>query len=338
MLIVMDRTATDAMVTKVCEEVEKMGLKAHPMSGSIRIAIGVTGNDYAIDADRIASLPGVNDIVHVTPPYRLAGRNGRPDNTLVKIGDVSVGGPEFTVIAGPCSVETEEQCFTIAEQVAEAGAKIFRGGAFKPRTSPYSFQGLGEEALEVLVEVRKRYGLKIVTEAIDTDTVDMVADHADIIQIGARSMQNYTLLKKAGQTGKPILLKRGRSAMLHELLLAAEYIMTEGNDQIILCERGVRTFANHTRNTLDLSAVPFVKANSHLPIIVDPSHGTGRRDQIVPLSRAALAVGADGLMVEVHHRPHEALSDGVQAITPETFADLMKQLRRMAGSLDRILS
>ena len=338
MLIVMDRTATAEMVARVCEEVRRMGLEPHAMSGSLRIAIGVTGNDYRIDADRIASLPGVNDVVHVTHPYRMVSRERHPEDTIVQVGDLRIGGGNFTVIAGPCSVETEEQCFAIAEQVAKSGAKIFRGGAFKPRTSPYSFQGLGEPGLEILSKVREQFGLKIVTEAVDTDSVEQVAAHTDIIQIGARSMHNYSLLKKAGRAGKPILLKRGRSAMLHELLLAAEYIMAEGNDQIILCERGVRTFSDHTRNTLDLSAVPYVKANSHLPIIADPSHGTGRRDQIVPLSRASLAVGADGLMVEVHHRPEQALSDGVQAITPEVFADLMKQLRRLAEAMDRKLA
>lgn len=338
MLIVMDRAATAEMVAKVCDEVRGMGLEPHPMSGSLRIAIGVTGNNYRIDADRISSLPGVNDIIHVTHPYRLVSRDNHPEDTIVKIGDLRIGGPEFTVIAGPCSVENEDQCFAIAEQVAKSGARVFRGGAFKPRTSPYSFQGLGEPGLEILAKVRERFGLKIVTEAMDTDSLGAVAAHADIIQIGARSMHNYSLLRKAGRTGKPILLKRGRSAMLHELLMAAEYIMAEGNGQVILCERGVRTFANHTRNTLDLSAVPYVKANSHLPIITDPSHGTGRRDQIVPLSRASLAVGADGLMVEVHHRPEEALSDGMQAITPAVFSDMMKQLRRLAEAMDRKLS
>jgi len=336
-LIVMDRTATAEMVARVCDEVRRMGLEPHPMSGSLRIAIGVTGNAFRIDADRIASLPGVNDIVHVTHPYRLVSRDHHPTDTVVRVGDLRIGGPEFMVMAGPCSVENEDQCFTIADQVAAAGAKVFRGGAYKPRTSPYSFQGLGEPGLEILSRVRERFGLKIVTEAVDTDSLELVAAHADIIQIGARSMHNYSLLKKAGAMGKPILLKRGRSAMLHELLMAAEYIMDAGNDQVILCERGVRTFANHTRNTLDLSAIPYVKANSHLPIIVDPSHGTGRRDQIVPLSRAALAVGADGLMVEVHHRPEQALSDGVQAITPDIFADLMRQLRRLADAMDRTL-
>lgn len=338
MLIVMEQGATSEMVAEVCRAVAALGLQAHPMTGSLRIAVGVTGNKHRIASDRIASLPGVSEIIHVTPPYRLVSRHTQAADTVVDVDGVSIGGPAFVVIAGPCSVESEEQCFAIAEKVAAAGAKLFRGGAFKPRTSPYSFQGLGEPGLRILRRVRERFGLKIVTEAVDTDSVETVAEFTDVLQIGARSMQNYSLLKKAGRTGKPILLKRGRSATLEELLMAAEYVLAEGNSRLILCERGVRTFASHTRNTLDLSAVPYVKANSHLPIIVDPSHGTGRRDQIVPLSRAALAVGADGLMVEVHHRPEQALSDGAQAITPDVFAELMIQLGRLAAALERTLA
>jgi 3-deoxy-7-phosphoheptulonate synthase len=278
----------------------------------------------------------VQEVIHVTRPYQLASREHHPEDTVVDIGGVKVGGKEFTLMAGPCSVESEEQCLKIAEVVAEAGVRIFRGGAYKPRSSPHTFQGLGEKGLEILAGVRERFGLKIVTEAVDTDTLELVARYTDIIQIGARNMQNYSLLRKAGQSGKPILLKRGQSATLEELLLSAEYILAENNPNVILCERGVRTLANHSRNTLDLSAVPFIKSNSHLPIIADPSHGTGRREKVLPLSRASMAVGADGLMVEIHHKPETALSDGAQSITLDMFRDLMKQLRRLAPALDKV--
>jgi 3-deoxy-7-phosphoheptulonate synthase len=291
MLIVMTRSATPDLVARVCEEIEKMGLMAHPLFGSQRVAIGVTGNKQQVDSDRIANLPGVQEVIHVTKPYHLVSREFHPEDTIVDIGGVKVGGPEFTIMAGPCSVENEDQCFAVAETVAASGVKIFRGGAYKPRTSPYTFQGLGEKGLEILVKVRERFGLRIVTEAVDTETLDLVASCADVIQIGARNMQNYSLLKKAGRTGKPVLLKRGHSATLDEMLLSAEYILAEKNPNVILCERGVRTLANHSRNTLDLSAVPFIKGNSHLPIIADPSHGTGRREKVLPLSRAAMAVG-----------------------------------------------
>jgi 3-deoxy-7-phosphoheptulonate synthase len=332
----MTSTATPDLVARVCEEIEKMGLAAHPMFGAQRTAIGVTGNKRQVDSDRIANLPGVQEVIHVTRPYQLASREHHPEDTVVDIGGVKVGGKEFTLMAGPCSVESEEQCLKIAEVVAEAGVRIFRGGAYKPRSSPHTFQGLGEKGLEILAGVRERFGLKIVTEAVDTDTLELVARYTDIIQIGARNMQNYSLLRKAGQSGKPILLKRGQSATLEELLLSAEYILAENNPNVILCERGVRTLANHSRNTLDLSAIPFIKSNSHLPIIADPSHGTGRREKVLPLSRASMAVGADGLMVEIHHKPETALSDGAQSITLDMFRDLMKQLRRLAPALDKV--
>ncbi len=336
MLIVMSRSATPDLVARVCEEVEKMGLAAHPMFGSQRVAIGITGNKKQVDSDRIANLPGVQEVIHVTRPYHLVSRENHPEDTIVDIGGVKVGGREFTIMAGPCSVESESQCFTVAEAVAKSGVKIFRGGAYKPRSSPYTFQGLGEKGLEILAKVRERFGLKIVTEAIDTETIGLVSQYADIIQVGARNMQNYSLLKKAGRTGKPVLLKRGHSATLDELLLSAEYILAENNPNVILCERGVRTLANHSRNTLDLSAVPFIKGNSHLPIIADPSHGTGRREKVLPLSRASIAVGADGLMVEVHNQPDQALSDGAQSITCEMFVQLMKDMRRIAPVVDKI--
>ena len=338
MLIVMEIIATDKMVEEVCREITKMGLKAHPMPGAMRTAIGITGNKSQIDSNRILSYPGVQEIIHVTKPFKLVSRDFFPDNTIIDINGVKIGGDEFIVMAGPCSVESRDQCMTIAESVAEAGAKIFRGGAYKPRTSPYSFQGLKEEGLKILAEVREKFGLLIVTEAIDTDVVEIVADYTDIIQIGARNMQNYTLLRKAGKLNKPVLLKRGMAATLDEFLMAAEYIMNEGNKNVILCERGVRTFADHTRNTLDLSSIPYVKRNSHLPIISDPSHGTGRRDKVIPLSRASLAVGADGLIIEVHNNPAQALSDGAQSLTLEMFKELMNDVRTIAPALNRTCS
>ena len=336
MLIVMDSNATKQMVEKVCTEIEKMGLKAHSMPGAQRTAIGVTGNKAQVDSDRILAQAGVKEIIHVTKPYKLVSREFYPEDSVIEISkDVKMGGEEIIIMAGPCSVESRDQCRRIAERVAKAGAKIFRAGAYKPRTSPYSFQGLKEEGLKILAEVRKQHDLLIVTEAIDTETLSLVAGYTDIIQIGARNMQNYSLLKKAGQQSKPVLLKRGMSATLEELLMAAEYILNEGNRKVILCERGVRTFADHTRNTLDLSAIPFVKRTSHLPIISDPSHGTGRRDKVLPLSRASLAVGADGLLIEVHHDPANALSDGQQSITPDTFDKLIKEMRAIATVMGR---
>ena len=336
MLVVMESKATKEMVEEVCSLIETMGLKSHPMPGAQRTAIGVTGNKSQIDSDRILAQNGVREIIHVTKPYKLVSREFYQENTIVDVGGVKIGGDEFIVMAGPCSVESREQCMIIAEQVKKFGGKIFRGGAFKPRTSPYAFQGLKEEGLKILAEVRDKFDLKIITEAVDTDTIDMVADYTDIIQIGARNMQNYSLLRKAGKTKIPVMLKRGMSATLEEFLMAAEYIMAEDNPHVILCERGVRTFADHTRNTLDLSAIPFVKRTSHLPIISDPSHGTGKRDKVIPLSRASMAVGADGLMIEVHHDPAKALSDGPQSITPEMFEELMKQMKSIAHVLGRV--
>ncbi len=336
MLIVMEANATSQMVEKVCTEIKKMGLKAHPMPGAQRTAIGVTGNTAQVDSDRIQAQVGVKEIIHVTKPYKLVSREFYPENSVIEISsDVKIGGDKIIIMAGPCSVESRDQCLRIAERVAKAGAKVFRAGAYKPRTSPYSFQGLKEEGLKILAEVRKQHNLLIVTEAIDTETLGLVAEYTDIIQIGARNMQNYSLLKKAGQQPKPVLLKRGMSATLDELLMAAEYILNEGNRKVILCERGVRTFADHTRNTLDLSAIPFVKRMSHLPIISDPSHGTGRRDKVLPLSRASLAVGADGLLIEVHHDPANALSDGQQSITPDTFDKLTKEMQAIAAVMGR---
>ena len=335
MLVVMDKGATPEMVATICREIEKAGLKAHPMPGALRTAIGVTGNKQQIDADHILALGGVKEIIHVTKPFKLVSREFYPEDSVIDVNGIAVGGKNLVTMAGPCAVESREQCMIIAERVAGSGARIFRGGAYKPRTSPYSFQGLEEEGLKILAEVREKFGLAIVTEAIDTEVLDLVSEYADIIQIGARNMQNYSLLKKAGRQQKPVLLKRGMAATLEEFLMAAEYVMNEGNHNIILCERGVRTFADHTRNTLDLSSVPYVKRTSHLPIIVDPSHGTGIVHKVLPLSRAAIAVGADGLLVEVHHDPANALSDGPQSLTPDNFDGLMKEIRAIGSVLGR---
>jgi 3-deoxy-7-phosphoheptulonate synthase len=335
LLVVMEPTATAEMVDRVCSDIRKMGLSPHPIPGSHQTAIGINGRKALVDTDHLLSLSGVRDIIQITQPYRLASREFHPENTIVDIGGVKLGGNECVMIGGPCSVETREQTMEIAAQMADSGVRLFRGGAFKPRTSPYSFQGLGQPGLEILAEVRSRFGLRIVTEAIDTETVDLVAEYADMIQIGARSMQNYSLLKRVGRLNKPVLLKRGMSATLEEFLMAAEYVMAEGNSRVVLCERGIRTLAEHSRNTLDLAAIPSVKRMSHLPIIADPSHGTGRRDRVAAMAKAALAAGADGLMIEVHQSPETALSDGQQAITPVEFEMLMHQLRKLALALDR---
>jgi len=326
-LIVMQKNATQEQIDKVNEQIKKLGLTPVDIPGSQRIAIGIIGNTGPIDPELFIGLDGVKEAIPVSKPYKLVSREVKPDDTVIQIGDVRIGGGNFTVIAGPCAVESFDQCLTIARLVKKSGAQLFRGGAFKPRTSPYSFQGLEEKGLEILAEVRKQTGLLIVTEAIDHDVLAVVEQTADIIQIGARNMQNFSLLKRAGKSAKPILLKRGMSATIEELLMAAEYIMSEGNNQVILCERGVRTFADHSRNTLDLSAIPAVRTLSHLPIIVDPSHAAGRRDQVIPLSRGAFAVGAHGLIVEVHHDPKHALSDGPQSLYPEQFAELMHSLK-----------
>ncbi len=337
MLIVMKQGVTEAEVAEVVERVTAMGLRAHPIPGSLRTAIGVTGNQGPLEAALFELMPGVLRAIAVTQPFKLVSREVRHDDTVIKVGERQIGGGVFAVIAGPCAVETEQQTIGIAQRVAAAGAHFLRGGAFKPRTSPYSFQGLEEKGLRILVKAREETGLPIVTEVLDTDTVDLVAEHADVLQIGARNMQNYSLLKRVGRIRRPVLLKRGMSATVDELLMSAEYIAAEGNYSICLCERGVRTFSNHTRNTLDLSAVPAVKSLSHLPIIVDPSHGTGKRDKVIPMARAAAAAGADGLMVEVHANPDRALSDGPQALLPDQFDTMMREVRAIAALVGRTL-
>ena len=327
MLIVMKADATDGQVEAVVRVVEELGYRAHPMAGAARTAIGITGNRGAIDVAHFENLNGVAEAIRISKPYNLVTRDFRRDNTIVHVGEATIGGDELTLIAGPCAIESRGQALAIAEVVRRSGAKFFRGGAFKPRTSPYAFQGLGEDGLKILEEVRETYGLRIVTEALDEAGVDLVERYADVIQIGARSMQNFTLLRRVGKSRLPVLLKRGLSATLDEWLLAAEYIMSEGNYQVILCERGIRTFAQHTRNTLDLAAIPAVRRISHLPVIVDPSHGTGKNYLVTPLARAGVAVGAHGLIVEVHDRPDQALSDGAQALTLEQYEQLVAEIR-----------
>ncbi|HVG35519.1 MAG TPA: 3-deoxy-7-phosphoheptulonate synthase [Pyrinomonadaceae bacterium] len=327
MLIVMKTDATDAEVEAVVRIIQEMGFRPHTMPGATRTAIGVTGNQGAVDPSRFENLPGVAEAIRVSKPYKLISLDLRPEKTIVRVGDASIGGEELALIAGPCAIESRAQAFSIAEAVRRSGARFFRGGAFKPRTSPYAFQGLGEEGLKILAEVREVYGLKIVTEALDEAGVDMVERYGDMIQIGARNMQNFSLLRRAGRSQLPILLKRGLSATLDEWLLAAEYIMAEGNYNIVLCERGIRTFAQHTRNTLDLAAIPAVRRISHLPVIIDPSHGTGKNYMVIPLARAGVAVGSDGLIIEVHDQPDRALSDGAQALTLEQYEQLVDEVR-----------
>jgi 3-deoxy-7-phosphoheptulonate synthase len=327
MLIVMKADATDRQIEAVVRVIEELGYKPHPMPGATRTAIGITGNQAAVDPSHFENLPGVAEAIRVSKPYKLITRDIRPEKTVVRAGDATIGGDELAIIAGPCAVESRSQAFAVAEAVRRSGARFFRGGAFKPRTSPYAFQGLGEEGLKILADVRETYGLKIVTEALDETGVDLVERYGDVIQIGARNMQNFSLLRRAGKSHLPVLLKRGLSATLDEWLLAAEYIMSEGNYQIVLCERGIRTFSQHTRNTLDLAAIPAVRRISHLPVIVDPSHGTGKNYMVTPLACAGVAVGADGLIVEVHDQPEHALSDGAQALTLEQYEQLVGEVR-----------
>lgn len=327
MLIVMKSDATEPQIEAVLRVIEELGFKGHPMPGATRTAIGITGNQGSVDPSHFENLDGVAEAIRVSKPYKLITLDLRPEKTVVRVGDASIGGDELAIIAGPCAIESRNQAFAIAEAVRRSGARFFRGGAYKPRTSPYAFQGLGEEGLRILADVRDTYGLKIVTEALDEAGVDLVEKYGDVIQIGARNMQNFSLLRRAGKARLPVLLKRGLSATLDEWLLAAEYVMAEGNYQIILCERGIRTFAQHTRNTLDLAAIPAVRRLSHLPVIVDPSHGTGKNFMVTPLARAGVAVGADGLIVEVHDQPDHALSDGAQALTLPQYEQLVSEVR-----------
>ncbi|MEO6865593.1 MAG: 3-deoxy-7-phosphoheptulonate synthase [Gemmatimonadaceae bacterium] len=336
MLVVMRHGASAVDVERVVALITEMGYVAHPMPGAQRTAVGIVGNDGRVDAGRIAALPSVVRIIHVTQPYKQVSREWRDEPTIVTIAPgVSFGGKEVPIVAGPCSVESEAQIIRAAELVRAAGGTALRGGAFKPRSSPYSFQGLGIEGLRLLVRAREETGLPIVTEAMDDEGARLVAEHADCIQIGARNMQNYSLLKTVGRLGRPVLLKRGLAATIADLLLSAEYILAEGNTQVILCERGVRTFDPAVRNMFDLTAIPLVHSLSHLPIVADPSHGTGVRDMVIPMARAAVAAGADGILVEMHPEPDRALSDGAQSLYPAQFGTLMNELRAVATAIGR---
>jgi 3-deoxy-7-phosphoheptulonate synthase len=339
MLVVMKAQATPEQIQAVCEHIEQLGFRPHPLPGAQRTAIGITGNQGEVDRGNLESLPGVAEVIRVSKAYKLASRDVKEEDTVVRFAgtNATIGGRELAIVAGPCSIENRTQAFAIAEALAKAGAQFFRGGAYKPRTSPYAFQGLGLEALQIMAEIRERFGMRIITEALDVESLERTAEWADVIQIGARNMQNFSLLRMAGRLRMPVLIKRGMSATLEEFLMAAEYVMSEGNYQVILCERGVRTFSDHARNTLDLSIVPALKRVSHLPILVDPSHGTGRRDSVVPMARAAVACGADGVMVEVHDHPEIALSDGPQSIYPAQFASMMNDLEQIAPVVGRRL-
>ena len=333
MLVVMKAQAGPADIARVCERIESLGFRSHIIPGEQRTAVGITGNSGPVDRSEFEDLPGVAEAIRVSKPYKLVSREMKSEGTVVSIHGVSVGGDELVLCAGPCSVESREQILQSARAVKAAGAQLLRGGAYKPRTSPYSFHGLGEEGLRYLADAREETGLGVVTEAMDTETFDLVEEYADCVQIGARNMQNFSLLRRAGRSRKPILLKRGMSSTLEEFLMAAEYILSEGNYNVVLCERGVRTFADHTRNTLDLSVVPAVQSLSHLPIIVDPSHGTGKRDKVLPMALASVAAGASGLIVEVHPNPERALSDGFQSLDPEQFAEMADGCRAIAHLL-----
>ena len=336
MLVVMQHGAASAEVERVVAVIREMGYDARPMPGAQRTAIGVVGNDGRVNASRLAALPGVQEIIHVTKPYKQVSREWKNESTIVTIAPgVSFGGNDVPIIAGPCSVESEKQILESARAVVAAGGTALRGGAFKPRSSPYSFQGLGKKGLELLALARRETGLPIVTEAMDDEGAHLVAEVADCIQIGARNMQNYSLLKTVGRIGKPVLLKRGMAATITDLLLSAEYVLSEGNSQVILCERGVRSFDPSSRNMFDLTAIPTVHKLSHLPIVGDPSHGTGIRDKVTPMARAALAAGADGIIVEMHPHPDDALSDGAQSLFPDQLKSLIEELRAVANAIGR---
>ena len=339
MLVVMQQSATPHEIDRVIETIEEMGYEARPMPGAQRTTVGLVGNDGRVDGSRIEALPGVAEVIHVTKPYKQVSREWRQENTQVTIAPgVSFGGNAVQIIAGPCSVESEEQIVKAARAVKQAGATALRGGAFKPRSSPYAFQGLGMRGLELLALARRETGLPIVTEALDEDGAQHVAELADCIQIGARNMQNYSLLRTIGRLGKPVLLKRGMAATITDLLMSAEYLLAEGNTQVILCERGIRSFDPATRNLFDLTAIPLVQKLSHLPMVADPSHGTGLRDKVIPMGRAAIAAGADGLLVEMHPNPEKAMSDGGQSLFPDQFARLVRETRAIAEAIGRSLA
>ena len=339
MIIAMKSDATEEQIQEVCAEIRRYGYQAHLIRGEERVVIGAVGHgDNKDHLQNLRSVPGVADVVPILQPYKIVSRELKPQKSVVRTGDLEIGGNRFIVMAGPCSVETREQLMETALAVKQAGAQVLRGGAYKPRTSPYDFQGLEVEGLKLLAEARELTGLKIVTEVVTTEDTEIVAEYADILQVGARNMQNFGLLKRLGRVRKPVLLKRGMSSTIKELLLSAEYIATHGNEQVILCERGIRTFETATRNTLDLAAVPLLNELSHLPVVVDPSHGTGRRSLIRPMAKAAMAIGADGLIIEVHPRPQEAWSDGAQSLTPPMFVEIMDDLRKYAQLESRLIN
>ena len=335
MVVVMEPAASEEQINTAAEKLSQLGFSVHRSTGASRTILGAIGDKRGVDIRDIEILDGVREVIRITEPYKLAGRTFHPENTIIDVQGVKIGGNDIVIMAGPCSVESREQIFDIAEIVSEGGAKILRGGAFKPRSSPYSFQGLGEEGLKFMREAADKYGLLVVTEVMDTNQIELVSQYADILQVGARNMQHFNLLKELGTTDKPILLKRGMASTIEELIMSAEYIMYGGNHKIILCERGIRSFEKYTRFTLDISAIPVTKKLSHLPIIADPSHGTGRRDKVIPMARAAVAAGADGIMVEVHSNPDAALSDGAQSLYPEQFSTLLGEIKGIVSALKR---
>lgn len=337
MIVVLEKNITDDQLNNVIRHLEDSGFKVHKSSGEERTILGAIGVQPNFDTRKIKILEGVEEVYRITDPFKLASRSFKKENTVIKIKDIKIGSDEVIVIAGPCSVESEEQIMTIAGLVKKSGAKILRGGAFKPRSSPYSFQGLGEEGLKLLRKAADEFDLLVVTEVLDNSMIDLIYKYTDIFQVGARNMQNYSLLKELGSAKKPVMLKRGLSATVEDWLMSAEYILSNGNPDVFLCERGIRTFETYTRNTFDISAIPVVHKRSHLPIFADPSHATGLRDKVIPMARAAVAAGADGLMVEVHHDPEKALSDGPQALLPEQFEDMMKQVKTIAQVIGRIM-
>lgn len=336
MIVVLEKNISGNQVENIITQLEESGFKVHKYTGEERIVLNAIGVLPEFDTRKIQILDGVAEVHRVTEPFRLAGRSSKAENTIINTGNVTIGSNEVITIAGPCAVESEEQIFTIAEMVKNSGAKILRGGAFKPRTSPYSFQGLGEDGLKLLRMAGDEFGLAVITEIMDPARIDLINKYTDIFQLGARNMQNFPLLRELGKADKPVMIKRGMSATIDEWLMAAEYILASGNPQVMLCERGIRTFDNSLRNTFDVSAIPVVKKKSHLPVIADPSHATGMRDKVIPIARAAVAAGADGLMVEVHHNPVEAMSDGPQSLLPEQFKDLMDQVKKIAEVIGRV--
>jgi len=336
-IVVLEKTVNDKQLENIIKHLEDFGFAIHKSTGEERMILGAIGVQPNFDTRKIKILDGVEEVYRITEPFKLASRSFKKDDSTIKIKDVVIGGSEVTVIAGPCSVESEEQIMIIAELVKKSGVKILRGGAFKPRSSPYSFQGLGEEGLKLLRKAGDTYGLLVITEVLENSMIDLVYKYTDVFQVGARNMQNYSLLKELGSAKKPVMLKRGLSATVEDWLMSAEYILSNGNSEVFLCERGIRTFETYTRNTFDISAIPVVHKRSHLPVFADPSHATGLRDKVIPMARAAVAAGADGLMVEVHHDPEKALSDGPQALLPEQFSDMMKQIRLIAGVIGRTM-